>query len=79
VLLKCSRFGGFTKSSCSWDIAIRRNLVGQEWNRIEGAEVREDSYKVLQGEEEVAFDGGLSRLGGHDGWHEMKILKGMWP
>jgi len=63
VLLKCSRFGGFTKSSYSWDIAIRRNLVGQEWNRIEGVEVKEDSYKVLQGEE-VAFDDGLSRLGG---------------
>jgi hypothetical protein len=43
---------------------------------IEGVEAREDSYKVLQGEEEVAFDDGLSRLGGHDGWHEMKIPKG---
>ncbi|OCL12719.1 hypothetical protein AOQ84DRAFT_333785 [Glonium stellatum] len=79
VLLKCSRFAGFTKSSYSWNIAIRRNLVGQEWNRIEGVEVKEDPYKVLQEEEEVAFDDGLSRLGGHDGWHEMKIPKGMWP
>lgn len=30
VLLKCSRFGGFTKSSHSRNIAIRRNLVKQE-------------------------------------------------
>ena len=66
VLLKRSRFGGFTKSSYSWNIAIRRNLVGQGWSRIEDVEVREDSYKVLQ-EEEVAFDNGLSRLGEHNG------------
>ena len=64
VLLKCSRFGGFTKSSHSRNIAIRRNLVGQEWNRIEGVEVRKDPYKILQEEEEVAFDDGLTRLGG---------------
>jgi len=64
VLLKCSRFGGFTKSSYSWNITIRRNLVGQEWNRIEGVEVREDPYKVLQEEEEVASDDGFSMKGG---------------
>ena len=64
MLLKCSRFGGFTKSSYSWNITIRRNLVGQEWNRIEGVEVREDPYKVLQEEEEVASDDGFSMKGG---------------
>lgn len=73
VLLRCSVFGGFVKSSFSYNIAITRNL----WLESQGRVV--DPWFVMHQEEDVAFDDGISRIWGRDGWHEQRIPRGMWP
>lgn len=82
VMMKCSSFGGFVRSSFSWNIAMRRHEVVGQWARGK----REDPYWMrrlkegdVYGMESVAFDDGLSRVWGRDGWSEHKIGRGMWP
>ncbi|KAF1991511.1 hypothetical protein K402DRAFT_388910 [Aulographum hederae CBS 113979] len=86
VLMRCSRFGGFVRSSFSWNIAMRRNLVAwEDWRDKEerklivGMRKRKDPFETARREDWVAFDDGLSRIVGRDEWHEMKISKGIWP
>lgn len=82
VMMKCSSFGGFVRSSFSWNIAMRRHEVTGKW----ASGKRKDPYWMrrlkggnVYGMESVAFDDGLSRVWGRDGWSEHKIGKGMWP
>ena len=73
VLMRSSVFGGFVKSSFSFNLAISRGQVRED----EGL-VREP-WRVVHVEEGVAFDDGVSRVLGRDGWHEGRIPRGMWP
>ncbi|SMR51213.1 unnamed protein product [Zymoseptoria tritici ST99CH_1E4] len=73
VLRRCSVFGGFVKSSFSFNVAISRN----QWLEDSGAMV--EPYWVQDAENGVAFDDGLSRMLDRDGWHEQRIPRGMWP
>ena len=73
VLQRCSVFGGVVKSSFSYNIAITRN------QRLVDAGQVMDPWYVMHEENGVAFDDGISRILGRDGWHEMRIPRGMWP
>jgi len=73
VLHRCSVFGGFVKSSFAFNIAMTRS----QWLEDEGRVA--DPWYVVNKEEDVAFDDGISRVYGRDGWHEMRIPRGMWP
>lgn len=74
VLKRCSVFGGFVKSSFSYNVAMARNqwLEDQGW-------VVDDPWSVQHSEVGVSFDDGLSRIVGRDAWHEGRIPRGMWP
>ncbi|KAI7108277.1 hypothetical protein KC352_g36609, partial [Hortaea werneckii] len=73
VLLRASVFGGFVKSSFSYNIAMTRAQWGKDRGRVV------EPWRVLHEEVGVAFDDGLSRVVGRDGWHEGRIPRGMWP
>lgn len=73
ILQRCSVFGGFVKSSFSYNIAITRN----QWLEDQG--IPTDPWMVMHEEVGVAFDDGISRMLGRDGWHEQRIPRGMWP
>lgn len=73
VLKRCSVFGGLVKSSFSYGIAITRN----QWLEDQGRVM--DPWFVMHEEVGVAFDDGISRVVGRDGWHESRIPRGMWP
>ncbi|RMY48811.1 hypothetical protein D0863_15299 [Hortaea werneckii] len=73
VLLRASVFGGFVKSSFSYNIAMTRAQWGENRGRVV------EPWRVLHEEVGVAFDDGLSRVVGRDGWHEGRIPRGMWP
>lgn len=73
VLLRCSFFSGIVKSSFAYNVAITRN----QWVDDEGRVV--DPWRVLHSEVGVAFDDGVSRILGRDGFHERRIPRGMWP
>lgn len=74
VMKRCSTFGGFVKSSFSYNVAMARNqwLEDQGW-------VLDDPWFVQHSEVGVSFDDGLSRIVGRDAWHEGRIPRGMWP
>ncbi|CAK4033265.1 Hypothetical predicted protein [Lecanosticta acicola] len=73
VLKRSSIFGGFVKSSFSYNVAMARNqwLEDQAWMA--------DPWYAQHTETGVSFDDGLSRILGRDGWHEGRIPRGMWP
>ncbi|KAI7589214.1 hypothetical protein KC346_g16843 [Hortaea werneckii] len=73
VLHRASVFGGFVKSSFSYNIAMTRAQWGKDRGRVV------EPWRVLHEEVGVAFDDGLSRVVGRDGWHEGRIPRGMWP
>lgn len=73
VLQRCSVFGGFVKSSFSFNVAITRA------QRREDEAWVVDPYRVRHAEDGVCFDDGVSRIVGRDGWHEERIPRGMWP
>jgi len=73
VLQRCSFFGGFVKSSFSYNIAITRDQWLEDQGRVT------DPWFVMHEEVGVAFDDGISRVLGRDGWHELRIPRGMWP
>lgn len=73
VLQRSSVFGGFVKSSFSYNIAMTRAQWGEDRGRVV------EPWRVMHEEEGVAFDDGISRVVGRDGWHEGRIPRGMWP
>jgi hypothetical protein len=73
VLQRCSIFGGVVKSSFSYRIAITRNQWLEDQGRVS------DPWFVMHEEVGVAFDDGISRILGRDGWHELRIPRGTWP
>ncbi|KAI7057293.1 hypothetical protein KC327_g16579 [Hortaea werneckii] len=73
VLQRASVFGGFVKSSFSYNIAMTRAQWGEDRGRVV------EPWRVLHEEIGVAFDDGFSRVVGRDGWHEARIPRGMWP
>ena len=73
VLQRSSVFGGIVKSSFSYNIAITRN----QWLEDQGRVL--DPWYVTHSEKGVAFDDGISRIVGRDGWHEQRIPRGMFP
>ncbi|EME38485.1 hypothetical protein DOTSEDRAFT_108824, partial [Dothistroma septosporum NZE10] len=73
VLQRSSVFGGFVKSSFSYNVAMTRN----QWVEDEGLAI--EPMRVQHSEEGVAFDDGWSRVVGRDGFHEGRIPRGMWP
>lgn len=73
VLQRCSVFGGFVRSSFSYNIAMTRN----QWLRDRGRAM--DPWFVIHSESGVAFDDGVSRVIGRDELHEARIPRGMWP
>lgn len=77
VLQRCSVFGGFVKSSFSYNLAISRNvMVEEEGINLEPFELDPRNYVDR---ETVAFDDGRSKVWGRDAWHEQKIPRGAWP
>lgn len=73
VLTRSSVFGGFVKSSFSYNIAMTRNQYLEDQGRVL------DPWFVVHRDPTVCFDDGASRIVGRDGWHEMRIPRGMWP
>ncbi|KAK5171939.1 uncharacterized protein LTR77_003576 [Saxophila tyrrhenica] len=73
VLQRCSVFSGIVKSSFSYNVAMTRGQVLEDEGRVV------DPWAVMHSEEGVAFDDGVSRILGRDGWHEQRIPRGMWP
>jgi hypothetical protein len=73
VLQRSSVFGGIVKSSFSYNIAITRNQQREDLGHVM------DPWFVMHEEEGVAFDDGISKILGRDGWHEGRIPRGMWP
>jgi hypothetical protein len=73
VLKRCSVFGGFVKSSFSFNVAMARG----QWLEDQGAVV--EPYRVQHSEDGVAFDDGISRVLDRDKFHEQRIPRGMWP
>ena len=73
VLLRSSVFGGFVKSSFSFNIALTRSVV----EGMPGK--KEDPYAIREIDPGVSYDDGLSKIWGRDGFHELKIPRGMWP
>ncbi|KAI6985943.1 hypothetical protein KC359_g8960 [Hortaea werneckii] len=73
VLQRASVFAGFVKSSFSYNIAMTRAQWGEDRGRVV------EPWSVLHEEIGVAFDDGVSRVVGRDGWHEARIPRGMWP
>ena len=73
VLQRCSVFGGITKSSFSYNIALTRN------ERLVDLGTVMDPWYVMHEEDGVGFDDGVSRMLGRDDFHERRIPKGMWP
>ncbi|CZT19591.1 uncharacterized protein RCC_05442 [Ramularia collo-cygni] len=73
VLKRCSLFGGFVKSSFSYNIGMAR----YQWLEDQGKVV--DPWMVTHSMDGVAFDDGLSRMLGRDAFHEQRIPRGMWP
>ena len=73
VLLRCSVFGGFVKSSFSYNIAMSRNQWLEDHGRVT------DPWFVMHEEVGVAFDDGISRVLARDAFHERRIPRGMWP
>lgn len=73
VLQRSSVFGGFVKSSFSYNIAMARAQWGDDAGRVV------DPWRVLHSEVGVAFDDGISRILGRFGWHEQRVPRGMWP
>ncbi|RMY65066.1 hypothetical protein D0862_15294 [Hortaea werneckii] len=73
VLQRSSVFGGFVKSSFSYNIAVTRAQWGEDRGRVV------EPWRVMHEETGVAFDDGISRVVGRDGWHEGRIPRGMWP
>lgn len=73
VLQRCSIFGGFVKSSFSYNIAMTRNQWLDDQGRIA------DPWMVQHSEDGVSFDDGISRFLGRDSFHEQRIPRRMWP
>lgn len=73
VLKRCSYFGGFVKSSFSYNIGMARNQWLEDHGRVT------DPWRVRDAIDGVAFDDGLSRMLGRDDFHEHRIPRGMWP
>lgn len=73
VLKRCSLFGGFVKSSFSYNIGMARNQWLEDQGRVT------DPWAVTHSLDGVAFDDGLSRMLGRDAFHEQRIPRGMWP
>lgn len=73
VLKRCSVFGGFVKSSFSYNIAMARNQWLEDQGRVA------EPWMVTHAADGVAFDDGLSRVLGRDDFHEQRIPRGMWP
>lgn len=73
VLQRCSVFGGFVKSSFSFNVAMTRAQRREDEARVV------EPYRVRHEDDAVCFDDGVSRIVGRDGWHEERIPRGMWP
>ena len=73
VLLRCSVFGGFVKSSFSFNVAMSRAQRGEDEARVV------EPWRVRHEDDGVCFDDGVSRVVGRDEWHELRIPRGMWP
>jgi len=73
VLQRCSVFGGFVKSSFSYNIAMSRNQWLEDHGRVT------DPWFVMHEDLGVAFDDGISRVLARDALHEHRIPRGMWP
>ncbi|KAG8624896.1 hypothetical protein KVT40_006647 [Elsinoe batatas] len=79
VLMRCSEFGGFVKSSFAFNIAVTRRAVGEREGRVQegmwwGVDARE-----MQIRGESAWRDRWSTVWGRDEWHEKKITRGAWP
>ena len=73
VLQRSSVFGGFVKSSFSFNVAISRAQRGEDDARVV------EPWRVKHEDDGVCFDDGSSRVVGRDEWHEGRIPRGMWP
>lgn len=73
MLQRSSAFGGVAKSSFSFGIETKRAQWGEDMGRVV------DPFYATHAEVGVAFDDGLSRILGRDGFHEARIPRGMWP
>ncbi|KAF4548788.1 Hypothetical protein D9617_25g061180 [Elsinoe fawcettii] len=79
VLMRCSQFGGFVKSSFAFNIAVTRAAVGEREGRVQ-----EGMWWGVDAEEmgrrgESAWRDRWSTVWGRDEWHEKKITRGAWP
>jgi len=73
VLLRCGQFGGFVKSSFSYNIAITRNVL------VEREVLSMEPFRHMSSDGSIAFWDHLSVIWGRDAYHEMKIPRGAWP
>ena len=73
VLQRCSQFGGYVKSSFSYNIAITRSVMAE----LEGKS--QEPFRTKPTDDTVAFEDSLSTVWGRDGLHESKVPRGAWP
>ena len=74
ILMKCSVFGGFAKSSYSFAIAVARNAYLEARGMPQGY-----NWRMKEVDSQVAFDDGLSRILGRNQLNEEKVPRGAWP
>lgn len=74
ILMKCSIFGGFAKSSYSFAIAVARNAYLEAQGKPLGY-----NWRMREVNNQVAFDDGLSRILGRNELNERKCPRGCWP
>ncbi|KAK3712832.1 hypothetical protein LTR37_008923 [Vermiconidia calcicola] len=74
VMMKCSVFGGFAKSSFSFGIAVARNT----WLEGHGRPIGH-AWRMKEIDPHVAYDDGLSRILGRNQLNEEKCPRGCWP
>lgn len=74
IMMRCSVFGGFAKSSYSFAIAIARNAYLEAHGRPLGY-----SWRMREMNDQIAFDDALSRILGRNELNERKCPRGCWP
>lgn len=74
ILMKCSIFGGFAKSSFAFAIAVARSTYLEAQGRPLGF-----GWRAREREPLVAFDDGVSRILGRNELNERKVPNGAWP
>ncbi|GAM84224.1 hypothetical protein ANO11243_022180 [Dothideomycetidae sp. 11243] len=79
ILLRSSHFGGFVKSSFSYNIAITRAAILELEGVVAEKRWSEIDPRMIDRQEGMAYRDRASIVWGRHEWHEKKIPRGAWP